>query len=60
MLLPQKEAKFKYCPFMTTKDDKLRFCLGAGCMMWHFKHPEKEGETDPGYCGLAGKPAGGM
>lgn len=60
MLLPQKEAKFKYCPYLTTKDDKLRFCQTTECMMWRFKHPEKRTEDDKGYCGVAGKPAGAM
>ncbi len=52
MLLPESEAKFKYCPHLTTHDDKLKFCLGQGCMMWRKAGP------DQGYCGLAGKPAG--
>lgn len=60
MLLPEKEAKFKNCPYLTTHDDKLRFCLATNCMMWRFKHPEKRTDTDLGYCGLAGKPAGAV
>lgn len=57
---PQNEAKFKYCPLLKTNDDKFRMCQGAQCMMWRFKHSEKKGEDDLGYCGLAGKPAGAM
>ncbi len=58
MLLPVKDAKFKNCPLLTTKDDKLRFCLGASCMMWRYKHrSEKSNEEAEGYCGLAGRPA---
>jgi len=60
MMLPQQEARFKNCPFLTTRDDKLKFCLGSTCMMWRFKHPEKDGDEDKGYCGLAGKPASAM
>ncbi len=60
MLVPEKEAKFKHCPMLTTKDDKLRFCLGSNCMMWRYKNPGKRNETDQGYCGCAGRPAGAM
>lgn len=60
MLLPEKEAKFKYCPFLTTGDDKFRFCQGSMCMLWRFKNPEQRAEEDKGYCGLAGKPMGAM
>lgn len=60
MLLSEKEAKFKYCPFLVDKNDKLRFCQGGMCMMWRYKNPEKRGEDDPGYCGVAGKPMGAM
>ncbi len=60
MLLPQNEAKFKHCPLLTTKDDKLRFCLGAACMMWRYANPEKRGDSDQGYCGVAGRPVGAL
>jgi len=60
MLLPQNEAKFKKCPLLTTREDKLRLCLGNDCMMWRYAHTEKEGPQDKGYCGLSGKPAGAM
>ncbi len=57
MLLPEKEAKYKYCPFLKTHDDKLKFCQATMCMMWRFEHPDKKSESDRGYCGLAGKPS---
>lgn len=64
MLLPVKEAKFKHCPYLTSPDGKLRFCMVDSCMMWRFKHPAasggEQGETALGYCGLAGKPVGAM
>ena len=60
MLLPEKEAKFKNCPLLTTKEDKFRFCLGSACMMWCYMESEKRSETDKGYCGLAGKPVGAL
>ncbi len=52
MLLPEAEAKFKYCPLLKTHDDKMKFCLGGMCMMWRFA------EGDRGYCGAAGSIAG--
>ncbi|MGE4296585.1 MAG: hypothetical protein AB7E47_01030 [Desulfovibrionaceae bacterium] len=58
MMLTEKEAKFKHCPYLTTKDDKLRFCLGAMCMMWRRASDGAAGDGDKGYCGLAGKPEG--
>lgn len=60
MVVPQDEAKMKYCPFLTTKDDKFRFCQGSQCMMWRFKYSDKRGDEDLGYCGVAGKPVGAM
>jgi hypothetical protein len=54
MLLAQSEAKFKYCPLLKTRDDKMKFCLGSMCMLWRFADPAKTGEDDPGYCGAAG------
>ena len=60
MILSEKDAKFKFCPLLTTKDDKLRFCQGAGCMQWRYKHPDHHVEDDSGYCGLGGKPVGAM
>ena len=50
MYVSEKEAKFKYCPLLTTHDDKLKFCQGTMCMMWRGAGP------DAGYCGLAGRP----
>ena len=55
-MLPEKEAKYKYCPYLTTKDDKLRFCQGAMCMMWRWKDAGSGGEGGEGFCGLAGRP----
>lgn len=60
MLIVEKEARQKNCPLLKTSDDKMKFCLGAGCMMWRYKNPERRGEDSPGYCGLAGKPMGAM
>ena len=60
MLLPLNEAKFKHCPLLTTKDDKLKFCLGGNCMMWRWKQPDRRGDEDLGYCGLSGRPHGAM
>ncbi|MGD9608484.1 MAG: hypothetical protein AB7U59_03635 [Desulfovibrionaceae bacterium] len=53
MYVSEKEAKFKYCPLLTTHDDKLKFCQGTMCMMWRGAGP------DAGYCGLAGRPERG-
>lgn len=60
MQLTEKEAKFKHCPLLTTRDDKLRFCLGSACLMWRWKNPEKQGSEEMGYCGMAGRPAGAL
>lgn len=54
MLVAESEAKFKYCPFLTTHDDKLRFCQGTMCMMWRFDR--SNGEQSKGFCGLAEHP----
>jgi hypothetical protein len=54
MHLTESEAKFKHCPLLTTRDDKLRFCLGSGCMMWRWAEPDKAGAGERGRCGLAG------
>lgn len=54
MLLAQSDAKFKFCPLLKTRDDKLKFCLGAMCMMWRFADPGETGEDDLGFCGAAG------
>lgn len=54
MLLPQSDAKFKYCPLLKTRDDKLKFCLGSMCMLWRFANTAKTGEDDLGYCGVGG------
>lgn len=50
MICSENEAKFKYCPYLMTSDDKMKFCQGTMCMMWRSCGDGK------GYCGLAGKP----
>ena len=48
MLVSASDAKFKYCPLLTTSDDKLKFCQVEMCMMW------RDAGEGKGYCGLAG------
>lgn len=60
MLLNEKDARTRCCPLLESENGELRNCLGAQCMMWRFKHPERMTENDAGYCGIAGKPAGAM
>lgn len=50
MFLEEGEAKYKFCPLLKTHDDKLKFCLVSGCMMW------RRVDAERGYCGLAGSP----
>ncbi|WP_320171318.1 hypothetical protein [Maridesulfovibrio sp.] len=50
MLYSENEAKFKYCPYLMTSDDKMKFCQAGMCMMWRVV------ESGKGYCGLAGRP----
>lgn len=57
MFVSEREAKFKYCPLLKTSDDKMKFCQGAMCMMW--RGAPGGPEADKGFCGLAGRPAGG-
>ncbi|MBU1002219.1 MAG: hypothetical protein KKE73_06820 [Proteobacteria bacterium] len=59
MMLPQDEARLKFCPLLKTSDDKFRMCQGTQCMMWRYKDTAQAGAGDVGYCGLAGKPAAG-
>jgi len=57
MLLPESDAKFKYCPLLKTKDDKLKFCLGSMCMLWRWADQggaHAGGDDAPGYCGAGG------
>jgi len=54
MLLSESDAKFKYCPLLKTKDDKLKFCLGSMCMLWRWADLAKTGSDEAGYCGAAG------
>ncbi|MHC1700800.1 MAG: hypothetical protein AB9900_07455 [Humidesulfovibrio sp.] len=53
MLLPESDAKFKYCPLLKTRDDKLKFCLGSMCMLWRWAGHE-HGSDGLGFCGAAG------
>lgn len=54
MRITEKEAKFLFCPLLTTGDGKMRFCQAAQCMMWRWG---EAGEGEPaGFCGLAGAP----
>ena len=55
MLASPGEAKFKYCPFLMTHDDKMKFCQATMCMMWRYAEPGTD-ENRAGYCGLAGQP----
>ena len=54
MLLPESDAKFKYCPLLKTRDDKMKFCLGSMCMRWRRADQGRTGADDLGYCGAAG------
>lgn len=51
----EKDARFLFCPLLTTPDGKLRFCQGGQCMMWRWMG-EEDGENAPGFCGLASAP----
>lgn len=55
MLRTPDEARFVYCPLLTTRDDKLKFCQAAMCMMWRTTG-DSAGPDAPGFCGLAGSP----
>ena len=50
----ESDAKFKYCPLLKTRDDKLKFCLGSMCMLWRWVDQAKTGADEEGYCGAAG------
>lgn len=54
MLLPESDAKFKYCPLLKTRDDKMKFCLGSMCMLWRWADLAKTGSDEQGFCGAAG------
>jgi len=54
MLLPESDAKFKYCPLLKTRDDKMKFCLGSMCMLWRHAEAGKTDSDDLGFCGAAG------
>lgn len=55
MATTEKDAKFRFCPLLTTADGKMRFCQGSQCMMWRWLG-EEEGEQALGFCGLASAP----
>lgn len=60
MLLPEKDARTKYCPLLPSTGESPKQCLGSECMLWRFKSPDRRTREDYGYCGLAGKPMGAM
>ena len=51
MLVSESDAKFMFCPFLKTHDDKMKKCQVTMCMMWRWA----DGGKEKGYCGLAGK-----
>lgn len=66
--MTEQDAKQKWCPFVrlvqggrvnSNRGDgsysELTHCLGTGCMAWR-----SNGETDGGFCGLAGHPGSGV
>ena len=55
MRCTENEAKFLFCPLLTTADGKMRFCQAAQCMMWRWADPQT-GQEATGFCGLAGAP----
>jgi hypothetical protein len=55
MAATEKDARFLFCPLLTTPDGKMRFCQGSQCMMWRWSGDE-QGEAAPGFCGLASAP----
>ena len=54
MLVNVSDAKFLFCPFLMTHDDRMKMCQVTQCMMWRWT----DREQGMGYCGLAGKPEG--
>ena len=59
MAATEKDAKFRFCPLLTTPDGKMRFCQGSQCMMWRWAG-EEQGEQSLGFCGLASAPVNMM
>ncbi len=51
----EKDAKFRFCPLLTTPEGKMRFCVAGQCMMWRWSG-EEEGQEAEGFCGLASAP----
>ena len=51
MQVSESDAKFMFCPFLMTHDDKMKMCQVTMCMMWRWADDAKEN----GYCGLAGQ-----
>ncbi|QGY40085.1 hypothetical protein GM415_08075 [Pseudodesulfovibrio cashew] len=60
MKTSESDAKFKFCPLLKTSDDKMKMCQGSMCMMWRWVPDEKGGDTEEGYCGLAGTPCASL
>ncbi|SNR76504.1 hypothetical protein SAMN04488503_1120 [Humidesulfovibrio mexicanus] len=54
MQLCESDAKFKYCPLLKTREDKLKFCQGSMCMFWRWANPAVTGADAEGFCGAAG------
>lgn len=54
MPMPESDAKYIFCPLLTTGDGKMKMCQVAMCMMWRWADENRE----KGYCGMAGKPIG--
>lgn len=66
MLVTNDEARQMYCPFKFSQSGNReagrinpeRACEGLKCMAWQRSQNPVRG--DGGYCGLAGKPEGGI
>ena len=62
VLITEKEAKTRLCPFAMGKIDGKQFgaCVASECMAWRIDRPTKERETlvcdengkPVGYCGI--------
>jgi len=55
MSTTEKDAKFRFCPLLTTPEGKMRFCVASQCMMWRWDG-QGEGPDALGFCGLASAP----